>query len=262
MNLSEFFSIIHFKISDAIDIILVAFLLFTLYKWIKGTPAVRIFFGLAILFLLWRLVTVLQLNMLSALIGQFISLGFVSLIVIFQPEIRNFLFYLGENKLIRWFKGKISRLNASETYRQDIEAVVNACKNLASSQTGALIIFAKNAPLDEIISTGEALDAVVSKDLLENIFYKNSPLHDGAIVIKKERIAAARCILPVSKDKSIPSNLGLRHRSAIGATIHSDVIAVLVSEQTGFISYCKEGKIKYNMSPSQLKEVLYDELTR
>ncbi len=261
MNINDFFSLIQFKISDAIDIMLVTFILFTLYKWVKGTPAVRIFFGLILLFLIWRVVIALQLNMVSEILGQFISIGLISLIIIFQPEIRNFLFYLGENQLLRWFQGKLSKKKIDESIRKEIDMIVTACQEMSTTYTGVLIIFAKKALLEEILETGEKLDALISKDLLENIFYKNSPLHDGAVIIKDSRIVAARCILPVSKDQSIPTHLGLRHRAAIGSTIMSDSVAVLVSEQTGAISFCQDGKIHYNVTPEELSEKLYQHIT-
>ncbi len=261
MDIQNFFSVLDFKITDAIDIIIVAFLLFYLYKWVKGTAAVRIFFGILLLLLLWQLVTLMQLEMLSAVIGEFISLGFLSLIIIFQPEIRKFLFYIGENKLIKWFQGILIKKDDPSDHRQSVEAVVNACLHMSKTLTGALIVFAKKEPLEEIRATGEAIGAHISQDLIENIFYKNSPLHDGAMIIKDEKIAAARCILPVSRDKSIPTHFGLRHRSAIGVTTQSDAIAVLVSEQTGCISFCKEGAIKYDITASELKAILYEEFT-
>jgi len=251
---------IKFRITDIIDIILVAIILYEFYKLLKGTAAVRIFVGIAILFVVYKLAGLFHLGILSEIMGQIISVGVIALIVVFQPEIRSFLLYLGNTRLIKILSGKLNRKINPREFADDIEAVVRACKRMASSKTGALIIMARETPLDHFLTTGEQLDAIVSRELLENLFFKNSPLHDGAVIIKNHRIAAARCILPVSKADNLPTDLGLRHRSAIGSTTLTDAIAVIVSEQTGQISICKEGKITRDISPIVLKQMLTEEL--
>ncbi len=250
---------IKFRLTDAIDILLVAIILYEFYKLLKGTAAVRIFVGIAILFVVYKLAGLLHFGILSEIMGQVISVGMIALIVVFQPEIRSFLIYLGNTKFIKILSGKLNRKMNPQEFAEDIEAIVRACKRMASSKTGALIIMARETPLDHFLSTGEPLDAIVSRELIENLFFKNSPLHDGAVIIKNHRIAAARCILPVSKADNLPTDLGLRHRSAIGSTTLTDAIAVIVSEQTGQISICKEGKITRDISPIVLKQMLAEE---
>lgn len=259
MYLLHQFSFIDFKITDVIDIFLVGLLIYELFRWLRGTAAVRILIGLISIFAIWKLVSLFQLNMLSDIIGEFISMGMILLIVVFQPEIRKFLVYLGNTRLFQWIQDLMEKKQKVGSSVQEIISITRACKRMAASKTGALIVMKKNTPLDEIIATGEKIDALVSRELLENIFFKNSPLHDGAVIVANHRIVAARCILPVSKSEDISSDLGLRHRSAIGATTLTDAIAVIVSEQTGHISICKEGTIYRNLTPDELKKRLLQE---
>lgn len=253
-------SFVEFKITDLVDILLVALILFQFYKWLKGTAAVRIFFGLMIVFVIWKAVSLFQLNMLSEILGQFVSVGVILLIVVFQPELRKFLLYIGNTEVLKWARLYIKGKSSSNDFADDIEAITRACERMAATRTGALMVFARNTPLDDFLSTGQTIDARVSQELLENLFFKNAPLHDGAVIIIDHRIAAARCILPVSKDESISSDLGLRHRSAIGATTLTDSISIIVSEQTGHISWCKNGELRRNISPSVLKQMMMEEI--
>lgn len=250
---------IDFRFSDLIDIFLVAFIIYELYHLLKGTAALRIFWGIALLFVMYKLAQFFQLGMTSEFMGQVISVGMIALVVVFQPEIRTFLLYLGNRRFFKMLNGKLIKKDDPQQSIDDIEAITRACKRMAASQTGALIVMSKENPLDEFVETGEKIDARVSRELLENIFYKNSPLHDGAVIIKRHRIASARCILPVSRSEDLPTDLGLRHRSAIGATTLTDAIAIVVSEQTGYISICKEGKLTRNISPIVLQQTLTDE---
>lgn len=252
---------IKFRITDAIDILLVAVLLYEFYKLLKGTAAVKIFLGIAILFVIFKLAGLFHLVILSEIMGQVISVGMIALIVVFQPEIRSFLLLLGNTKFIKLLSGKFNRKYNPQHYHEDIEAVVRACKRMSVSKTGALIIMVRETPLDHFLNSGEKLDARVSRELLENIFFKNSPLHDGAVIIKNHRIAAARCILPVSKAENLPTDLGLRHRSAIGATTLTDALAIVVSEQTGQISVCKEGNLTRDISPIVLQQILTEDFS-
>lgn len=253
-------SFVEFKITDLVDILLVALVLYQFYKWLKGTAAVRIFLGLMIVFVIWKMVSLFQLNMLTEILGQFVSVGVILLIVVFQPELRKFLLYIGNTEVLKWVRLNLRGKSVSADYTDDIEAITRACERMASTRTGALMVFARNTPLDDFLATGQPIDAKVSQELLENLFFKNAPLHDGAVIIINHRIAAARCILPVSKDESISSDLGLRHRSAIGATTLTDAISIIVSEQSGQISWCKKGEISRNISPSVLKQMLLEEI--
>lgn len=249
-----------FRFTDLIDIFLVAFLIYELYSLLKGTTAIRIFWGIALLFLFYKLSSLFHLTLLSEIMGQVISVGVIALIVVFQPEIRSFLLYIGNRRFIKILNGRLIRKDNPQLFIDDIEAIVRACKRMSASKTGALIIITRETPLDDYLQTGENIDARVSRELLENIFYKNSPLHDGAVIIKNHRIAAARCILPVSRSEDLPTDLGLRHRSAIGATTLTDALAIVVSEQTGNISVCKEATLTRDVSPIVLQQILTEEL--
>lgn len=253
---------INLKLIDIIDIVLVAILLFELYNLLKGTVAINIFFGIVAFYFLWKLVNALQMKLLSEIFGAFISVGFIALIVVFQPEIRKFLLMLGTSGFIskkrkRFFFWKIN-MNTPEVL--DADKVIMACRNLSESKTGALIIIAKISGLEQYVETGEKMDAVISESLIENIFFKNSPLHDGALIIQNNRLKAARCILPVSGNQKIPANYGLRHRAAVGVTEQSDALAIIVSEETGLISYSKGGKLQTKVKPNQLKIYLTEDL--
>jgi len=254
-------SFIDFRIIDAIDILIFAFILYELYKLTKGTAAVKLFWMIAIFYFVWKVVAYLHATLLSELLGEVISVGILAIIILFAPEIRKFLLYIGNGKLLHFFSEKLVRKEQSGAFSVEIEAVRTACQNMAETKTGALIIFAKQTPLDEYLSTGETLDAYPSAELLENIFFKNSPLHDGAVIIKDHRITAARCILPVSKNPDLPQEVGLRHRSALGSTEMTDAIAVIVSEQTGTISVCKEGQLIRGLNASTLRQLLIENLT-
>lgn len=254
----DFLDFIHFGIVDVIDILLFAVLLYQLYKLLRGTAAIRIFFTVVILFLLWKLMSVFHFRLLTSLMRQVISVGVIALFIIFQPEIRKFLLMLGNAKAVRFFSGRFHKNDVTKLAAEEIHNIVRACRRMSESKTGALIVLEKDTPLDEIIATGEHLDAIISRELIENIFFKNSPLHDGAMIIKNHRINSARCILPVSKRDDLSTDLGLRHRSAIGVTVLTDAIAVVVSEQTGNISLCQGGNLTHDVSPLVLEKTLND----
>lgn len=246
------------RILDVVDILLVSLLLFSLYQLLKGTAAVNIFLGILAIFVIWRLVKTLQMDLLSDLLGAFISVGFIAFIVVFQPEIRKFLLAIGSPGFISGYKLRslFTRLHLANQNLVEIDSVVQSCNRMSNSNTGALIIIARKNDLNEYKETGTSIDAIISDQLLESIFYKNNPLHDGAILISENRIKAARCILPVSANLDIPAELGLRHRSAIGITEKSDAIAIIVSEQSGKISYCREGELFQDVKASGLKAML------
>ena len=262
MTLAAIFDFVSFRIVDVLDILIVTILLFELYRLTKGTAAVKIFWVLALLFVIWEVVSYFHFTMLSALMGEIMNVGVLAVIILFQPEIRKFLLYIGDGRVVHFFSDRFSKQNKNSAYIDEIEAVKSACRHTSATMTGALIIFARKTPLDEFLNTGEVIDAKPSAELLENIFFKNSPLHDGAVIIKDHRIAAARCILPVSKNRDLPQEVGLRHRSALGATEFTDAIAVVVSEQTGNISICRDGQLTRDYTSSTLRQALEEMLTK
>ena len=248
---------------DIVDILLVAVLLYELYKLLKGTVAINIFFGIVAVVLIWQVVNALQMELLSQILGAFISVGFIALIVIFQPEIRRFLLALGTSTFMRR-KGRrflFWRLNIDGQLEMDANAIVMACNRMAEMKQGALLILTRKNELKQYINTGEVIEAKLSTPLLENIFYGQGPLHDGAVIISDNRIKAAACILPVSGNTDIPKRLGLRHRAAVGITEVSDAIAIVVSEETGRISYSVEGKLVSKASVAELKSLLEEEFS-
>ena len=250
---------IQVRVFDIIDIFLVALLFYWFYRILKGTSAISIFLGIVAIFIIWQVVKALQMELLSSILGAFVSVGFIALIIIFQPEIRRFLFTIGtqaqEGKLVQRFKF----LRVSGNAGLDVDALTKACQNMSDIKQGALILIARKNNLDDIISTGVVVNADISNPLIENIFFKNSPLHDGAMIIRNNRITAARCILPVSNKTSIPGHYGLRHRAAIGVTEVNDCLALVVSEETGTISMVESGNIR-SVKASELRELIEKEL--
>jgi len=246
------------RIVDIIDIILFAILLFEIYNLVKGTAAIRIFIGIILVYLIWKLVKVFQMQLLTEILGQFISVGVIALIVVFQPEIRQVLIMVGNTRIIKNQRKRFLfwRFKIDNPVNLNIGKIVKACQKMAETHTGALIVIAQQNELNNYVATGQAVDAKISEPLLETIFFKNSPLHDGAVVIVGDDIRAARCILPVSNHPDIPQYVGLRHRAAVGITERSDAIAIIVSEERGNISYSYEGRLKQDISPSELSTFL------
>jgi uncharacterized protein (TIGR00159 family) len=248
---------------DVVDILLVALLLYELYKLLRGTVAINIFVGIVALVLIWQIVNALQMELLSKILGAFISVGFIALIVIFQPEIRRFLLALGTSTFLRR-KGRrflFWRFSIDARPGIDANALVMACNHMSELKQGALIILTRRNELKQYINTGEILEARLSSPLLENIFYGHGPLHDGAVIITDNIIMAAACILPVSGNSEIPKRLGLRHRSGLGITEVSDAIAIMVSEESGRISYAVGGKLNTKVSIGELKSFLEAEFS-
>lgn len=248
------------QIIDIIDIVLVAALIYYIYRIVRGTNVMLIFWALIILIIAWRAADILGMRLLGALLSAITSVGLVALIVIFQPEIRRFLLYLGTKtqlnesllKRLRFWKHNLQNNRQGLNY----EAYINACMHMSQSKTGALIIFQRGNEVEELVNTGERIGATASSALLETLFFKNSPLHDGAVIVHGNTILAARCILPVTSRLDIDPNLGLRHRSAIGVTEQLDVLSVIVSEETGAISYVIGGTIHHDISPVELRQAL------
>lgn len=249
---------------DIIDVLLVALLLYKLYSLIKGTGTINIFIGIIAIYLIWILVKAFEMELLSEILGQFISVGVIALIIVFQQEIRQFLLVLGSPYFLK--KGSRSFLNIKWTVDQaeitDIEPIVRACESMAASKTGALIVMTGKNELKLFIEAGEQINASISKQLIENIFFKNSPLHDGAVIISSNKIMAARCILPVSERTDFPANVGLRHRAAVGITEESDAFSIIVSEQRGEISIAQRGMLTLNVKPQRLRELLAKEFLK
>jgi len=250
-------------IVDVIDIILVAILLYYVYKLVKGTAAINILIGIIIIYLIWKLTDILEMNILSNLLGQFISVGVFALIVVFQQEIRKFLLMLGSNNLTNnklYFKYINIFKPSREINQMNIDEFLKSCQKLVKSKTGALFIIERNNSLDFIKNTGDNLYLEISSPIIESIFFKNSPLHDGAVIIDGNFITAARVILPVSENKNINSRLGLRHRAAFGITEKTDAIAIVISEENGKITFIKNGEIFTYKDSENLKTMIEAEL--
>ena len=249
-----------FGFKDLIDILLVACILYETYRLLRRTGASNLFWGILAFIVVWFMVSfVFQLDLTGALFDRIISVGAIALIVIFQEEIRMFFYRLGARfSSVRLFS---KRNPAEETAsRQQILEITQACRHMASTKTGALIVMAGESSLKEVVDTGERLDAQVSARLIENIFFKNTPLHDGALVIRDGKMLAAACILPVSKDQTIPQHYGLRHRAALGLTEKTDATCIVVSEETGNISVTKGGEIR-EVTADELFLVLHSSST-
>ena len=252
-----------FGIEDAIDILLVALVLYYTYRFMRESRTLNIFVGILAFIVTWLFVSrVLEMRLLGAILDQFVGVGALAIIVLFQEEIRKFLYSLGEHnklrKVVSWFT--VRKDEKSVTPREAIMPIVMACINMARTTCGALIVIERTTPLDDITATGDIVDAQINQRLIENIFFKNSPLHDGALVISHRRIKAAGCILPVSHDLDIPRELGLRHRAAMGISQASDAVAIVVSEETGRISVAIKGQFRLRLSAENLEALLTEEL--
>ena len=247
------------RVIDILDILIVAMLVYYVYRMVKGTNVMLIFWALIILLLTWRVADALGMRLLGALLSAVASVGLIALVVIFQPEIRKFLLFLGTKTQIDQSlleRLKFWRHTYNSTASVNYEAYINACLHMSQTRTGALIVFKRKNEVEEIVSTGERIEALASSALIEALFFKNSPLHDGAVIARGNRLIAARCILPVTSRTDVDPNLGLRHRSAIGVTEQLDVLSVVVSEETGAISYALDGAIHHDISPVELRQVL------
>ena len=232
------------RILDIVDIVLIAALLYYLYKLVKGTVAVNIFIGIVIIYFVWKLTQLLQMEMLSNVLGEFIGVGMFALIVVFQQEIRKFLLMIGSTNFARRrkFLQTLKLIKDDLETPNDVEAIVRACENMGKQNTGALIVIQKSTSLDFVKNSGDNMKILVNQPIIESIFYKNSILHDGAIIIEDNYITATRVVLPVSNDRTIPLRFGLRHRAAVGITEKTDALALVVSEETGQISYIQDGE--------------------
>lgn len=245
-----------------IDIALVAALLYQVYKLLKGSVAIKIFLGFLSLYLIYLLVRAVRMELLSAILGQFMGVGVIAAIIIFAPEIRKFLLIVGRSSIFsddNVWKDILFFWRKKENSAFNIAPIIDAAKVLAGSNTGALIVISSTVELKFYAESGDILDAELSKRLLISIFNKYSPLHDGAVIIHKGRIKAARCILPVT-EREVPAQFGLRHRAGIGMSEATDALILVVSEETGQISMMKNGKVLHNLSFQEIREIINDYL--
>lgn len=251
------FDFIKIELIDIIDIVLVGVLIYQAYKLIRGTAAMNIFTGILVFYFIWLVVKALQMELLSAIMGQVMGVGVLALIILFQQEIRRFFLRLGTRYMdsSRFFKVRSFFMTSDAVIldNEELNEITQACRRMSENGTGALIVLAKISSLEYISETGDRLDARVSRRLIENIFFKNAPMHDGAMIISSHRIVAARCTLPISENPNIPAHYGMRHRAAIGLTEQSDADVIVVSEETGSISFVSNGQIKKMSSISELR---------
>lgn len=256
---------IEFGLKDAIDILLVAVMLYYIYRLMRESRSLNVFIGIMVFVITWIFVSqVLQMRLLGSILDKLVSVGVIALIVLFQEDIRKFLYNLGAHRQIRAFSRLFLSQKGKDKGRSEVKEaimpIVMSAMNMSRGRVGALIVIERSVPLDDITKTGDIIDAIIDQRLIENIFFKNSPLHDGAVVISKHRIKAAGCILPVSHDMDIPKELGLRHRAAMGISQESDALAVVVSEETGGISVAVKGTFRLRLSAEELESILTKEL--
>jgi uncharacterized protein (TIGR00159 family) len=247
-----------FSFLDVLDILLVAILLYYIYKLLKGTVAINIFIGIALIFLIWKITQALKMEMLSGILGYLLSGGVIALIIVFQQEIRKFLLMIGTTNFAnkRSFFKQLRFLKREIGSEIEAEKIINACSNMSKTKTGALIVIERTNSLDFLINTGDPMKALVNEVILESIFFKNSPLHDGATIIRDNNVVATRVVLPISDSAKIPARFGLRHRAAIGVSEKTDAVCLLVSEETGEISYIKDGEFVLYTTLDELTEKL------
>lgn len=257
-----FDDLLKFTVVDIIDVILVALLLYYIYKLVKGTVAINIFIGIIIIYLVWRLTGFLNMELLNGIFGGFMKVGIIALIVVFQPEIRKFLLMVGSTNFSK--RGKIFKqlkfLKTETSDETNVDTIISACIKMGLSKTGALIVFERNNNLDFLSASGDEMNIKVTQPIIESIFFKNSPLHDGAIIVSNNIVKATRVILPLNNEKTIPKRFGLRHRAAIGVTERTDALALVVSEETGHISYFKDGEFVVFEDTTQLNLMIKKDL--
>jgi uncharacterized protein (TIGR00159 family) len=254
---------IEFGLIDIIDIFLVALMLFYIYRLMRESRSLNVFIGIMVFIVIWLFVSqIIQMRLLGSILDKLVSVGVIALIVLFQEDIRTFLYNLGAHRRMRSFMRFFSKEKGKDQkeVKETIMPIVMSCMNLSKGKVGALIVIERTVPLDNIVRTGDTIDAAINQRLIENVFFKNSPLHDGAMIISKRRIKAAGCILPVSHDLDIPKELGLRHRAAMGMSQESDALAVVVSEETGGISVAVRGEFRLRLSAEELEGILTKEL--
>ena len=246
------------RILDIIDVLLVAYLMYQVYMLIRGTVAMNIFIGILSFYLLWIIVRALGMQLLGTILGQVIGVGVIALIIVFQQEIRRFLIFIGNQYFSRnrISLERVIPINIAPQPKVKIKSIIKAVINMAKSKTGALVVIARKSELTVYAETGDSLNAETSSRLIESIFNKDSPLHDGALIINGDRIVAARCVLPISENLNLPPNYGLRHRAALGLSENTDALTIIVSEQTGKISLAESGKLLTDVGVKELMSKL------
>jgi len=235
-----------------------------MYMLIRGTVAINIFVGIVLLYIFWLVVRALNMELLSSILGEIIGVGVLALIIVFQQEIRKFLLFIGNRYINRRrfsFENFFFPKKREKQILVKVDAIVKACRNMSETRTGALIVIARKSELQLYAESGDIIDADTSTRMIENIFFKNSPLHDGAVIIVNDRILAARCVLPITENINLPPHYGMRHKSAIGITEVTDAIAIVVSEETGKISVASEGMLRYDIGWLELDKYLRDNLS-
>lgn len=253
-----------FGIKDAIDILCVAILLYQIYRVMKSSGSLNIFYGILVFIVVWIIVSqMFEMKLLGSIFDKLVSVGVLALIILFQEEIRRFFLTLGSQRRLAYIIRLFSTKNLTEDEENtELLPVVMACNYMSKNQIGALIIIEREMSLGDIIKSGETIDARVNAELIKNIFFKNSPLHDGAMIISHRRIMAVGCILPISHSLNIPKDLGLRHRAALGITQQSDAIAIIVSEETGAISLAMRGEFRLRLAGNELESILTHEIKK
>lgn len=246
-----------FGIKDFIDILLVALLLYYIWRLMKASSSLNLFTGILIFIVSWILVArVFEMRLMGSILDNLVSIGAVALVVLFQDDIRHFFSTIGSKRSTRLLKAVFKGHRKQSEHCTGLIPIVMACMNMSKQKVGALIIVERTIGLNEYIQTGENIDAKISQRLIENIFFKNSPLHDGALIVSKGRLCAAGCILPISHDVDIPKSLGLRHRAALGIAQKSDCLAIIVSEETGGISAAHNGQLHLKLTAEELERML------
>lgn len=256
------FDFLDVSFTDILDVVLVAVLLYYVYKLLRGTVAINIFIGITIIFLMWKVTQAFEMEMLSGILGALIGGGVVALIIVFQQEIRRFLLMLGSANFSskRNFLKQLNFLKSEAQIETDVDTLVNTCEAMGKTRTGALIVLERAQSLDFIKTSGDTMNVEINRPILESIFFKNSPLHDGAIIIDGNKIVSTRAVLPLS-EKELPTRFGLRHRAAVGITEKTDALCLVVSEETGKISYIKDGEFVLYENTFGLVETLKSDLT-
>lgn len=248
-----------FGIKDLFDIVIVALLLYYIYRIMKESGTISVFIGVMAFIVVWLIASeLLEMRLTGAILDKFMGIGLLILVILFQEQIKRFLVEIGSQKRWHFLRDMFSHNKEGEEHESQkwVMPIVYACMSLAKSKTGALIVVEQSVPLENYEKTGDIIDAQINTRLVENIFFKNSPLHDGAMIIAKNRIMSAGCILPVSHDSNIPRALGLRHRSALGIAQATDALAIVVSEETGNISVAHRGKLKTKLTSTELERIL------
>lgn len=251
---------IDIKFKDLLDVLLVAFILYQLFQLTRGTAAIKIFLGLAFIYVLWKIVDALQMNLLGEILGQLMGVGVIAIIIVFQQELRQFLLFIGNREFFKSRNRFLRRfLPAKNQQALPAAEIAKACAKMASSKTGALIVIQRSSPLESLVLSKRLIDARITSAILQSIFFKNSPLHDGAVIIMNQRIAFASAVLPVTQRDDLPVEMGMRHRAALGLCEETDARAIVVSEETGFISFVEGAQIHRRVKEEKLIELLLND---